>query len=305
MKLDVICFGALNLDKLFRVNRIAKEDEEGTILSFEEHPGGSAANTAVGLSRLGLKVGYIGKVARDREGEILLKDFMKEKVDSSGIVISSRGRSGVVYGFVDIKGNRALYVDPGVNDELETSEVNLSYASSADFIHLTSFVGDKSFKTQIEILKALPEKVRVSLDPGNLYARKGMDALSEMLSRCYIVMPNEFELKLLTGKDRVKEGAETLLSKGASIVAVKLGSKGCYVTNGIESHFIDVFKVDVVDTTGAGDAFCAGFLYGIIKGMGIEESGKIGNFVASRCIMKVGARLGLPTMEELELMETL
>jgi ribokinase len=79
-----------------------------------------------------------------------------------------------------------------------------------------------------------------------------------------------------------------------------LGNKGCYVTDGKESHSIEAFKVKVVDTTGAGDAFCAGFLYGLISDKSLYECGKLGNFVASRCIMKMGARPGLPTIEDLK-----
>jgi ribokinase len=80
MKLDVIGFGALNLDKLYRVNKIAREDEESFITDLKESAGGSAANTIVGLARLGLKTGFIGKVGADREGELLLQDFRNEEV---------------------------------------------------------------------------------------------------------------------------------------------------------------------------------------------------------------------------------
>ncbi|MDH5783404.1 MAG: PfkB family carbohydrate kinase, partial [Candidatus Bathyarchaeota archaeon] len=114
MKFDVIGFGALNVDKLYRVNKIAREDEESFVLDFQEAPGGSAANTMVGLARLGLKTGYIGKVANDLGGKLLLKNFVRQKVDTNDIITASTGRSGVVTGYVDIKGQRALYVDPGV-----------------------------------------------------------------------------------------------------------------------------------------------------------------------------------------------
>ena len=300
MRFDVICFGALNLDRLCRVDRIAREDEESTVIEVEEYPGGSAANTAVGLARLGLKVGYVGKVSRDREGEILVRSLKDEGVNTGGVVVSKTGRSGVVYGYVDRSGNRALYVDPGVNSQLDFGEIDIEYVSSTKFLHISSFVGERAFRAQLEVLKVLPERVKVSLDPGNIYARKGLESLSEMLDRCYVVMPSEFEVKLITGKRDIKEGAEKILSLGPSIVAVKLGSRGCYVTNGDESHFIRAFKVKVVDTTGAGDAFNAGFLYGVLKGRGILEAGRLGNFVASRCIMSRGARAGLPSEEDVK-----
>ena len=299
MKLDVICFGALNVDKLYKVDRIASADEESEILDFKEAPGGSAANTAVGLARLGVKTGFIGKVARDREGEMLIRSFIEEGVNIDGIVVAPHGRSGVVIGFVDKAGERALYVDPGVNDSLSLQEIDLDYASQADLLHLSSFVSEASFKVQKEVVRALPD-IPVTIDPGMIYARKGLSELKPMIEKCLVFFPNEHEIRILTGKNYI-EGSQILLKEGVKIVAVKLGSRGCYVTDGKEQHMIEPFKVKVVDSTGAGDAFCAGFIYGLIKNMTLRECGILGNFVASRTLMKMGARNGLPRRDDLPL----
>jgi ribokinase len=297
MKFDVICFGALNVDRLYRVNRIAGRDEESFIIDFKEAPGGSAANTAVGLARLGLKMGFIGKVSDNREGKLLLNDFKRQNVDVNGIIVSKEGRSGVAVGYIDTKGDRALYIDPGVNDSLELKEIDLKYADNTAFLHLTSFIGEKPFKAQKELVRGLRD-VRISFDPGELYARKGLIVLKLMIERSFVMLPSENELKLLTGK-KYDEGSKILIKKGVSIVAVKLGERGCYVTDGKESYLIEPYKVKVVDTTGAGDAFCAGFLYGLIKNKDLYECGRLGNFVASRCIEKVSAREGLPRLSDL------
>jgi ribokinase len=298
MKLDVIGIGALNVDKLYMVEQIAREDEESSVIDFTEACGGSAANAIVGLARLGLKTGYIGKVARDREGQLLLNDFKKEKVDIRGIATAEKGRSGVVMCFVDKKGERAMYIDPGVNNTITLKEINLQYANSTAFLHLSSFVSEKAFQVQKELITSLSSDVKVSLDPGDLYADKGLTALKPIIERCHVIFPNEHELKHLTNENYEK-GAETLLNEGVKIVAVKLGPKGCYVTDSEEKHFVPRYPVKVVDTTGAGDAFCAGFLYGLIKNKSLKHCGKLGNFVASRCIEKIGARTGLPYLAEL------
>jgi len=297
MKFDVIGFGALNVDKLYRVNKIAREGEESFILSVSESPGGSAANTIVGLGRLGAKTGFIGKVANDHEGQLLLDDFKKEKVNTEGIIVATEGKSGTVSAFVDKRGERALYVHPSVNDKLAFEEINLEYAKQTDFLHLTS-MDEKPFRTQKKLIEEL-SSVKVSLDPGEIYARKGLARLRPILKRCFVVMPSENELKMLTGKG-FRESAKTLLKEGANIVAVKLGEKGCYVTDRSENHLVKPCKTKVVDTTGAGDAFCAGFLYGLVKGKDLYQCGRLGNFVASRCITKVGARTGLPRLFDLE-----
>jgi len=301
-RFDVIGFGALNVDKLYKVNKIAGPEEEGFIRGFEEACGGSAANTIVGLARLGCKVGFIGKVAKDREGKMLMEDFRREGVNTKGIIRAAAGRSGTVLGFVDEKGERALYVDPGVNDTISFEEIDTGYACQAKFIHLTSFVGEKSFQAQKRLVENLPEDVKVSLDPGELYARKGIKALNPILKRTFVFMPNSRELTLLTGMEDHVNGAEKMLELGVRVVAVKLGGRGCYVTDGRESHHVEAFKVQIVDTTGAGDAFCAGFLYGLLNGKSLKECAKLGNFVASRCIMKMGARTGLPRLEDLKML---
>ena len=298
---DAVGFGGLNVDKLFKVNKIAKAEEESFIIDCEEACGGSAANTIVGLARLGCKVGFIGKVADDREGKMLVKDFCIEGVDTKGIIHSKHDRSGTVMGFVDEKGDRALYVDPGVNDTIEFDEINMEYAFQTRFLHLTSFVEEKSYQTQKRLIQALPQTVKLSLDPGELYARKG-SILEQIIEKTFVLMPNLNELELLTKTADYRKGADVLLKKGVEIVAVKLGSKGCYVTDGKENHSVEPFKVRVVDTTGAGDAFCAGFLYGLISNKSLYECGKFGNFVASRCIMKMGARPGLPYLKDLKLL---
>jgi ribokinase len=298
MTFDVVGFGALNLDKLFKVNIIAKEEQEGFVKTVTESPGGSAANTTVGTARLDLKTGYIGKIAKDREGQVLLNEFKKEGVDTKGITVSKTGRSGTVMGFVDPNGDRALYVDSGVNDRINVKDVKMDYVSDTKFLHLTSFVGEKTFRTQKEVLKQLLD-VRISFDPGALYINKGINGLKSIIEQSSVMFPNSLELMQLTGKD-YKEGAKVLLDLGVEIVAVKLGKEGCYVTDGNEQHTIEAYKVKAVDTTGAGDAFCAGFLYGLIKQKDLYECGQIGNFVASRCVQRMGARTGLPHLADLK-----
>jgi len=268
MKFDVIGFGALNVDKIYRVPRIAREEEETFVLDVEEAPGGSAANTIVGLARLGLTTGFIGKVAKDHEGQLLLDDFRREGVNTDGIVIAEKGGSGVVAAYVDKKGERALYVHPSVNDLLTYEEINIEYAKQTRFLHLTS-VDEKPFQAQKKLVAELND-VKVSFDPGEIYARKGLAALRPIIKKSFVMLPSAGELKMLTGK-RWREGAKTLLAEGADVVAVKLGEKGCYVTDGKESHLIEPYKVKVVDTTGAGDAFCAGFLYGLVKGKDLYQ----------------------------------
>ncbi len=297
-KLDVVGFGALNVDKLFKVNRIAQEDEESFVTASSQFPGGSAANTIVGLARLGIQTGFIGKVANDREGQFLLKDFKRENVNTNGIAVEPNGSTGVVMGFVDTIGERALYVAPGVNDTIRFEEIILEDFESLRLLHFTSFVGNSPFESQKKLVQQLPRHVKISLDPGMLYAKRGLKQLKPLLKHVSILLPNEAELKLLTGLG-FEDGSQELLTQGVEIVAVKRGTMGCFITNGEEKHVIKSLTVRAMDTTGAGDAWNSGFLYGLLSNKGLFECGRLANFVASRCIVKMGARTGLPRITDI------
>lgn len=299
----VLGFGALNLDRIYYVDRIVRPDEEGFISSTENHPGGSAANTIVGLSRLGTKTGYIGKVAEDDGGRILLNDLSFEGVDTTGVSVTNNqnDRSGECLIMVDGRGDRGILVDPGVNDTISIADVDMDQVNSAALIHLTSFVcrnSDTSFKTQKHV--AASTTADISLDPGTLYAERGMEALMEFISQARVVLPSEHELKLMTGCEDVREGASMLIDAGAQWVAVKMGAQGCYVADGSIKRQIPAQKVNVVDTTGAGDAFNAGFIYGMLQGKDIVACTLMGNITASIKITKRGARSGLPHMDQLD-----
>ena len=315
MKMDVVGFGALNLDKLFHVNRVAHEDEESYITGKSESCGGSAANTIVGLARLGIETGFIGKVATDREGSLLYNNLQNENINTGGVLVTDNGRSGTVNGFVDSNGQRALYVDPGVNDDINIDEVELDYINSAKVLHITSFVGksdEKSIETQKLVLNEISTKVSVSFDPGRLYTERGLDFLENFLIRTDILLINQSELKLLTTgniedsrispeKNETQEIAEKVqLEYGIDMVVVKMGNNGSYVTHNGKSHMANAFDVPCVDTTGAGDAFNAGFLHGYINGENIKKMALKGNYIASCCITEHGTTNGLPDLIKLE-----
>jgi ribokinase len=315
MKMDVVGFGALNLDKLFQVNRIAHEDEESYITGKSESCGGSAANTIVGLARLGMETGFIGKVATDREGSLLHNNLQNENINTNGVVVTDNGRSGTVNGFVDSSGQRALYVDPGVNDDIDIDEVELDYINSSKVLHITSFVGksdEKSIKTQKTVLNEISTNVSVSFDPGRLYTERGLDFLENFLIRTDILLINQSELKLLitgniedsrksTEKYETQEIAEKVqLEYGIDTVVVKMGDEGSYVTHKGKSHIANAFDVPCVDTTGAGDAFNAGFLHGYVNGEDIKKMALKGNYIASCCVTEHGTTNGLPDLTKLE-----
>ena len=297
---EVIGFGALNVDKLYSVENIASKDEESFIKGETDTPGGSAANTMVGLSRLGCSTSIIGKIAEDDDGDLIEYNLAINGIYTNNLIYSETGATGKCLGFVDSNGERCLYIDPGVNDEIRLDEINPLNIMRCKIMHYTSFVGD-SFNTQIELLDLLNKECILSFDPGMLYVQKGFDELKPILDRTDILLINESELRLLCNNNEssLKELAIGFLDMGIETVVIKQGSKGVFAMNNNETCEVESYKCDVVDTTGAGGSFNSGFLYSYLKGYDLEKSCQIGNWVASKAIEGFGMEK-FPSLKDLE-----
>jgi len=305
-EIKVVGVGALNLDHIYKVASIL-DDGEAVVETAEVFPGGSAANTIYGLGKLGVSAGFGGAVGDDAEGTILLRDFEGVGVDTGRIKVKPKARTGQVICLSDKGGQRSLYVLPGANNLLTINDLDLSYINEAEMLHLSSFADDRQFKMSLELAAKLDDSVRLSFAPGALYATKGFQALTPILRRTYTLFINRDEIRQLTGEDVIK-GAARCLQAGCRWVAVTMG-KGARIKNTTASGYIRDAKNEFIikpsdtgartDTTGAGDAFAAGFLYGLVNAKDPEECGRLGDIVAKFCIGKTGAREGLPTLKEL------
>ncbi|MGZ4934421.1 MAG: carbohydrate kinase family protein [Halobacteriota archaeon] len=294
---EVIGFGALNCDTICKVEKIPSPGQEVGVISLKRQPGGSAANTIVGLARLGVRTGFVGVVGDDVNGELLLDDLRKENVDVQGIDRLG-GYTGAALAFIDAAGERTIYVLPSVNDVYSTA--NCDSMQGADILHVSSFMNDRQLRQQEEcITRAKAQGMRISFSPGNAYAALGVERLISLIKRVSIVFLNNEEAQALTGT-AYTESADTLLRLGAQTVAITLGSEGCYIATRNEHFTVPAFQTVVQDTIGAGDAFAAGFLYGELRKANEYQSGLYGNYLASKCITELGARKGLTvTAEEL------
>jgi ribokinase len=290
---DVVGFGALNLDELYRVERLL-DDDEGEVVFVGAYPGGSAANTISALAQLGLRAGFLGAVGDDDAGRILVESFKSVGVDTSGIVIKPKVKTGRALGFIDSQGRRTLYIEPGANSFVRKADIDLSYVARAKLVHLSSFVGEEQWAIQCELVRALSPKTMVSFAPGALLARRGLRTLSPVLKRTHVLFLNRRELELLAHTGDLEIGTRTLLSAGARIVAVTLGAFGSYVTDGRRAHKIGAPRPRrILDTTGAGDAFAAGFLYGLFEERELRACAEFGAQLARQAVSQLGGRLNV------------
>jgi sugar/nucleoside kinase (ribokinase family) len=308
MKNDVIGFGALNVDfiyeiapfeKLYEMRSDTERGEEYPITLAEfnslseflnqygklkaKSGGGQAANTISALSKIGLKTGLIGTVGMDDLGDFLITEL--KGINVTGII--RKGATGICVVILDEKRERTMFVLPNANDLIDYKDIDHSFLSSTEFLHLTSFVSDKPLSIQKEIVRKIPEFVKISFDPGVIYSKRGLAQLSEIIQRTFVLFLTTPELKYLAGSNN-QDVIQGLLTKGPKIIVYKMGNRGSIVFTKSERYEIPAHKTDVLDSTGAGDVFAAGFLGGLVRGLSIMECGNFATKMAALSIKGYG-----------------
>ncbi len=307
-RFQVVGFGALNWDDNRKVNEILLPGMEDSGIILHGSPGGSAANTVAGLSRLGVKTAFLGAVGKDEYGKRLIDDLKSEKIKP--LVLTKNGSSGVCLIISNNMGERSIYVFPEVNDSISFGDVfpYTGAVEEAEYFHTATFACVNSFKSLETQLKLACKSRNLVFSPGNIYSnpegmvRKKKDkVIQKLLGRTNVLFLNDDESRMLTGENDYAVASKILIEEyGMNIVALTLGNKGCYIRTRAKGIKVSSFKPRrIADTTGAGDAFAAGFLFGLVNGKKSETCGKIGNYLACRCIEEAGARKGLPFLKEL------
>jgi ribokinase len=291
--MKILSIGAILMDQIAHVSRFPGEDDEVFVPKMQMLPGGSAANFAVFCSRLGAEVGFIGKVGNDALGQELISDMKTEGVNTDNLVRSELTTGTVFIGLRD-DGQRTMFAYSGAANDLKPKDIDLSYLNSFDHLYLANL-------ENMEVLEYAAEKFKgtVSLNPGALIAEKGEGAKS-LLSKVDIIICSEREARKLTGKEGKKDYLKALKDMGPELVVVTRGSHSTIASNSEGDYGAKTFSVKPIDTTGAGDAFSAGFIYNYLKTKNIEESLKFGNAVAAITIQAEGARSGLKNKAQVE-----
>jgi len=296
--LDLISIGALNIDLIARVSRFPVADEEVAVQDLEISHGGSAANVAVGVSRLGYSSGFVGMVGSDQFGEMLIEDLKREGVDVSHL-IRTEGNSGLVFAVINPAGERILYSSTGVSSKFDRSLIPVDYIKGARFLHLTSIIGEKAIDTlEFASSVACDNNIKVILDPGSMLAEKGCKALSGILGNCYLITPSQIEANMLTGLQG-EDAGRRLLEYGPKAVIITGGAEGCLLITKDLTRDVPALRSKAVDTTGAGDSFAAGLISAFLENKGLEEATEFATLVASISVTRRGART-TPGREEIK-----
>ncbi|MEM3832971.1 MAG: carbohydrate kinase family protein [Thermoprotei archaeon] len=292
---DVIAVGNANIDLMFTITYFPKPDEEVLGKDFRIVPGGSASNFAVAISRLGVATGLIASLGDDAFGQLIMNNLKNENIDISHIKVIKNFPTGIVTIFIDEHGERRMIAYRGANLMLSKDDIDVRYIKSAKLVHLS---GTKLDLSEYISSIAKHEGLTVSFDPGSVISSMGIIKCKTVLSNTDILFVNRLEIIQLTGIQDILNGVYELINYGPSIVVVKLGSEGSLAVTKNKKIRVPAFKVKVINTTGAGDAFDAGFLKAFLFNMKIEDALKIGNAVAALSITKPEPRLSFPKFDE-------
>ena len=266
--------------------------------------GGDALNEAVVLSRLGKSVELISKIGNDETGQRIL-DYMKDNNLSADCVkIQPDLETSVNIVMVDDRGERHFLTNPYSSlRKLKESDIVPHIDKMADIVSFASmFVSPcLDIPTMERIFKQIKSKSGRTLIVDVTRAKNGetLEDIKCLFPYIDYFLPNDTEIAMLTGKSDPYENIELLMSHGINCAVLKCGSKGCLIAKDDEVYEIPSYLVEnAVDTTGAGDCFAAGFLYGLLQKWSLKECGKFACAVASCSVEQVGAVTGIISIEE-------
>lgn len=260
-------------------------------------PGGSAANVSVDLTNLeGTKTAYLGKMGNDFMGQECIMDLKKHGVNTDGVIYTDMERTGLAVILITPYGkDRSILAHKGANNLIEPKELNLDLLDRCNSLIWTSLTSKSGINTIQKAITYMKEKNKpIYAAPSISILRNQAKEARKLVEQSELLSLNKEELEALTGQAHVYAGLEEACRMGPKIVAVTNGKDGSYITNGKDVIEAETFEVDVKDTTGAGDAFVAGLIYGSNQGMGMEEMIKFASaFSAFEC-MVLGVREGFP-----------
>lgn len=282
--------GAMTLIDELRAVELYSQMPEGT-----ETSGGSAANTMAGFASFGGKGGFIGKVAEDELGKTFQNDIQSLDIQFDTQPLAMGAQTGRCLIVVTPDAQRTMNTFLGASVELNANDIDEDLIANAKVTYLEGYLYDRdqakqAFVASAEAAHRNGHRVALSLSDPFCVDRHRDDFLNLVENHVDILFANEDEIKSLYMKDSFDD-AKSAISKHCEVAVLTRGEKGAVIISGEEEIVISAVPVDnIIDTTGAGDQFAAGFLYGFTEDLGLEEAGKLGAIAAGEVISHIGPR---------------
>jgi ribokinase len=297
--MSITVLGSIHIDLYINIDRLPEMGETIIGRGFSILPGGKGANQAVGCGRLGEKTYIIGRIGVEFS-DLLLKNFRDNNVMTNFITIDKQYPTGAAFIILNEKTKEnMIIIDPGAGRRISNTDIDRA-ENAIDSSRIVLLQLEIPLEANFYMCKKAKSKGKtVILNPAPAKILP-----EDMFHYIDIITPNRVEAHQLTGipvrdLSTAKEAGEKLIQKGVNIVIITLGSYGSVLVSRSEAVHYPAFKVNVVDTTGAGDAFNAGLAVALSKGIDIKEAVVWANAAAALKLMKLGAQTGLPYQDEL------
>ncbi|MEK3888383.1 ribokinase [Bacillus sp. FSL K6-3431] len=297
---EILVYGSLNMDFVAFLNKLPKIGETLSAKDFMMVPGGKAANQAVAASRLGIKVGMVGKVGDDYLGEELINNINQEGVVTETIKKDVGSSTGIAMIGVDQNGDNMIITNKGANESLTISDIDEAEES---LIH------SKAVILQLEMEQVVAEHIIRKAKQHDKYIILNLAPIvpidPQVLSMVNLLIVNETEAFELTGMDintieSTIEAAKILNNRGIESVVITLGASGALLSTSSTAQHFQPPRVDVVDSTAAGDCFVAAVSAFWVRNGNLYDAVEHAVKIAALSVTKKGAQSSLPTIQEYE-----
>ena len=299
----IVCLGILVADVIGKpVHSVPDPGSLALVDEISLHCGGCAANAATALANLGLLVDVIGKVGSDPFGDFVISVLQERGIGTRGVTRDASNGTSASMVIVDPDGERRFIHYIGANAAFTIEDVDFDLVSSASILHIGGSLVMPGIDGEptAELLKRAREAgVTTFLDTVWDDTGRWMALLEPSLPYIDFFIPSLPEAKEITGVDDPEKVARELVDQGVATVALKMGPDGCLVMSAdYESLRLPAYDVEVVDATGAGDAFAAGFITGVWQDWSLEKTARFASAVGAMCVTGVGAAGCVSSLEE-------
>ena len=302
----VACVGILVADVMTKpVDSVPEKGLLSQVDAIELYSGGNAMTAAVNMRKMGVESYIVGKVGEDMFGTFLEQKMQEQGVDTKGLKHDKYTQTSVSVVLSASDGERTFLHCVGTNGTFSIDDVDWDVISECDYVFVTGTYLMNMFDGHqtADFLKKCQEMGKTTLldvcwDATGRWA----EVLDPAMPYIDIFMPSIDEAVKLSGETEPEKIADVFFSKGVKKVVIKLGKKGAYLREEKDAKSVIIptySKIKAVDTTGAGDSFCSGFITGLVRGLSFEECGLFANAVGTHCVMEKGATTGIKSYEEI------
>ena len=301
---EVTCIGLLTADVVGKpIDSLPEKGRLQRVERMELHTGGCAANTGISLAKLGVQTGVIGKIGSDGFGDFILGRLEQHHIQTGGVVRDAEAATSATMVLVHADGERSFLHYFGANAALVGADVDMALVKASKVAHIAGafLMPALDGEPSAQILKeAKAAGVITSFDTAWDVTGSWLNKIRCCLPFVDYFLPNFEEARLLAGgREDPGEIARFFIGEGVKTVALKMGERGAYVRSADGRQLtVPAFRVEAVDALGAGDAFVAGFLTGVVRDWDLEECANFANAAGACCVTALGATTGIRSFEE-------